>query len=96
VAPSLLAFSLYKLHNLGFIGYILLVLFPVAGAFRLARYNCSDFNSVFTGVPITIAGSLLSIIVLLTETKNIPQLFPIVILILLSYLMVSKYQIKKR
>lgn len=96
VAPSILAFSLYKFHNLGIIGFILLVLFPVSGAFRLARYNCSDFNNVFTGVPITIAGSLMAIIVLLTETKHVPQVFPIVMVILLSYLMISKYQIKKR
>lgn len=98
VAPAILAFSLYNFSSLGLFGYIPLIVFPVAGGFRLARYNCSDFNNVFTGIPITIAGSLMAVLEIFTavKIKTIPLLVPFVLMLLLSYLMISHFQIKKR
>lgn len=98
VAPAILAYSLYNFSNLGLFGYIPLILFPAAGGFRLARYNCSDFNNVFTGIPITIAGSLMAILEILSIVKFKTLSFPIpyVLMIILSYLMISHFQIKKR
>lgn len=96
VAPALLAYSLYNFDSLGFLGYIPLIVFPVAGGFRLARYNCSEFNNVFTGIPITIAGSLMAVLEIFSTVKKIPLMIPIVLMLLLSYLMVSHFQIKKR
>jgi len=91
VAPSILAFSLYGFSNFGLLGKILL-----AGAFRLARYNCTDFNNVFTGIPITIAGSLLAVLEIFSTVRPIPSIIPMVFMTLLSYLMVSHFQIKKK
>ncbi|MEG1254201.1 CDP-diacylglycerol--serine O-phosphatidyltransferase [Clostridium sp.] len=96
VAPSLLAFSLYNFSNLGILGYVILILFPVAGAYRLARYNCTEFNNVFTGIPITVAGSLLAVLEIFSTVRPIPSIIPMVLIILLSYLMVSRFQIKKK
>lgn len=96
VAPSILAYSLYNFSSFGLIGYIPLLLFPVAGGFRLARYNCSEFNNVFTGIPITVAGSLLAVLEIFSTVKPVPIIIPLVLMILLSYLMVSRFQIKKR
>ncbi len=96
VAPSILAFSLYGFSNFGLLGKILLVLFPVAGAFRLARYNCTEFNNVFTGIPITVAGSLLAVLEIFSTVRPIPSIIPMVFMTLLSYLMVSHFQIKKK
>ncbi len=96
VAPSILIFSMYNLDSFGAIGYIPLIIFPVAGAFRLARYNCSEFNNVFTGIPITISGSILAILAIFNSMRSLPTVAIIVIMILFSYLMVSKFKIKKR
>ncbi len=95
VAPSMLIFNLYDFISLGYIGYVCFLTFPVAGAYRLARYNSSKFDNVYTGIPITLAGMLVSLYALLT--LNSPHNFPltIAIIFILSYLMVSKFQIKK-
>lgn len=95
VAPSLLMFNLYDFISLGYLGYFCFLIFPVAGAYRLARYNNSEFNNVFTGIPITLAGMLIALYAL--ATLNSPHNFPLTIIIIfsLSYLMISKIQIKK-
>lgn len=102
VAPIIIAWNISFLQ-LGVLGYLLTVLFPIAGAYRLARYNVTSFNNVFCGVPITIAGAFLSIINLYNSFSKIRNDYSIintivcaVTVVLLSYLMVSKIQIKKR
>jgi CDP-diacylglycerol--serine O-phosphatidyltransferase len=95
VAPSLLLFNLYNFISLDYIGYFCFLVFPVAGAFRLARYNSSKFDNVYTGIPITLAGMLVALYALVT--LNSPHNLPltVIIIFILSYLMVSKFQIKK-
>jgi CDP-diacylglycerol--serine O-phosphatidyltransferase len=93
-APAILSWSIF-LINYGIIGYIITILFPIAGAFRLARYNVSTFNNVFSGIPITIAGSLLAIYNLVSIHFIEPNIISLVIIILLSFLMVSNIKIKK-
>ena len=95
VAPSMLIFILYDFISLGYLGYVCFLLFPVAGAYRLARYNSTKFDNVYTGIPITMAGMLVALYALLNLKS--PNNFPltIIILIALSYLMISKFQIKK-
>ena len=101
VAPSLLIYSLFNLNSfgpLGFLGYIILLAFPICGAFRLARYNISTFNGVFTGIPITIAGcfmALFAIIACYIKIQNINTIIPVILMILGSYLMVSNLKLKK-
>ncbi|WP_139905030.1 CDP-diacylglycerol--serine O-phosphatidyltransferase [Clostridium thermarum] len=95
VAPSILVFSMYKLYEMGLLGYFIVLIFPIAGAYRLARYNCTSFDGIFLGVPITIAGSFMALFAFLTIEKPSNVLFPITFLIVLSYLMISKLRIKK-
>lgn len=98
VAPSLLIYILFNFENLGpygFLGTILLITLPICGAFRLARYNTSDFDGVFTGVPITIVGCFLALFALLAIWINIPVIVAIILVIAGSYLMVSKLHLKK-
>lgn len=95
VAPSILLFSLYNFMSFGIIGYFLVVIFPIAGAYRLARYNSTQFNNVFMGVPITIAGVLLALYALITINRNLNPGLTVILMLLLSYLMISKFQIKK-
>jgi CDP-diacylglycerol--serine O-phosphatidyltransferase len=74
----------------------MVLVFPVAGAYRLAKYNITDFDGVFSGIPITITGTFLALYSLLMFNKasNLgPTMF---LLVVLSYLMVSNFKFKKR
>ncbi len=102
VAPIVICWNI-SFMSLGPLGFLLAVIFPIAGAFRLARYNVTTFNNVFSGVPITIAGAFLSIANLYNSFAIIGKNYTIVntiivavLVVLLSYLMISKIQIKKR
>lgn len=98
VAPSILVYLLFDFNTLGpsgISGLIPLLLFPICGAFRLARYNASEFDGVFTGVPITVTGSVLALFCLFTINKNISAIIPLLLLLLGSYLMVSTFKLKK-
>lgn len=100
VAPSILTYTLYKFSNLGpkgIIGYIILLVFPICGAFRLARYNTATFDGVFTGVPITIVGCFMALFnLLILELKvSVPSFIVVILMIIGSYLMVSTLKLKK-
>ena len=95
---DLVSFVFYNFESLGpmgIIGYALLLCFPICGAFRLARYNATEFDGVFRGVPITIAGAVVALFILLSIKFTLNVLFPVVILVVFSYLMVSNLQLKK-
>lgn len=98
VAPSILIYILFNLGSFGprgLLGIILLILFPICGAFRLARYNVASFNGVFTGVPITITGCVLASFALITIWTTQVQWIAITLMVLGSYLMISKLKLKK-
>lgn len=99
VAPSILCYTMYSLNDLtlsNIIWNILLLVFPICGAYRLARYNSTEFNGVFTGIPITVAGSVLSILIILNKYILIPNVIIGLLIVGLSYLMVSNIKFKKR
>ncbi len=88
VVPAAILYNL-TLHEFGILGLILTLLFPAAGAFRLARFNVTvSSNPGFTGLPITIAGGALASLVFhvnLYSTWMAPLFIG-----LLSILMVSR------
>ena len=90
VAPIVVAWKIGLVY-IGIGGYITAILFVMAGAFRLARYNVINFSDGFVGLPITLAGSFLSLIMLFTSHINII----IIASIALSFLMVSTLKFKK-
>jgi CDP-diacylglycerol--serine O-phosphatidyltransferase len=95
VAPSILIFTLYNFVSIGILGYIIVLLFPIAGAYRLARYNCTSFDGIFMGIPITAAGIIMAFFSLLKLNTEKFFVLPILFIIILSYLMISKLKIKK-
>lgn len=105
VAPSLLVFSMYHFQKFGLLGYALLLMFPISGAYRLARYNTTDFHNVYMGVPITIAGVFIAfynLVLLLSFKSNVVFLlhglnpvFMVLFMLMFSYLMVCKLKVKK-
>jgi len=101
VAPSILVYILFNLESFGpngLLGFVVLLLFPICGAYRLARFNTADFEGVFTGVPITIVGCFMAVFALLSVSFKIITIliYPAIILMIIgSYLMVSKIKLKK-
>lgn len=98
VAPSILSYNLLGFNSeFKIISYILLLIFPIAGAYRLARYNLSTFDGNFRGIPITAAGMLMALYFLVSLLLSSPvnPFLTIILMIVLSYLMVSKIKIKK-
>nr|WP_295969556.1 CDP-diacylglycerol--serine O-phosphatidyltransferase [uncultured Bacillus sp.] len=92
VAPAIL---LYQgiLYDFGAPGAFFAVFYLACGAFRLARFNISENNGYFTGLPITAAGCLATL-----SFFAIPYFpsytFPF-IMIILSLLMISSFRMKK-
>ncbi|MFJ7847309.1 CDP-diacylglycerol--serine O-phosphatidyltransferase [Peribacillus sp. NPDC097206] len=92
VAPALL---LYQgiLIEFGAPGTFLTVFYIGCGAYRLARFNISENNGYFTGVPITVVGCVATLSYL-----AIPYFHPVFFLflmILLSLLMISPFKLRK-
>lgn len=91
-APAIL---LYQgiLSDFGAPGAFFAVFYIGCGAFRLARFNISENNGYFTGLPITAAGCLATLSFL--AIPYFPSsTFPF-IMIVLSILMISSFRMKK-
>ncbi len=90
VVPALIIYEV-SLFHLGHYGAAIAVLFPLAGAYRLARFNiASSTSSTFSGLPITMAGGVLAAFALhayLYETWMTPFFVAA-----LAYLMVSRIE----
>ncbi len=88
VAPAFIMYAAV-LRNFGTIGVIVAIAFPVAGAFRLARFNLDTVaRSYFEGLPITAAGGILAAFTLYYGL--IPMVLMPYLTALLAILMVSR------
>ncbi|WP_078556635.1 CDP-diacylglycerol--serine O-phosphatidyltransferase [Bacillus alkalicellulosilyticus] len=93
VAPSFLVYYTY-FFQFGLLGFAVAGLFPLFGAYRLARFNISTTkasSNYFTGVPITAAGGILALLTLFGG--YFPEIITTVIFTALCFLMVSKLKI---
>jgi CDP-diacylglycerol---serine O-phosphatidyltransferase len=93
VAPSFLVYYTY-FYQFGLWGLMVAGLFPLFGAYRLARFNISTDKSslnYFIGVPITAAGGIMAILTLFGNL--IPNIVTTVVFTALSFLMVSRIRI---
>lgn len=96
VAPAILIWH-SQLIDIGVLGIIITILFAIAGAYRLARYNVIDFDGIYIGIPITLSGGILAITSLYTIKYNLNVYILVFIMLILSYAMVSsKIKLKKR
>lgn len=99
VAPAVNAYVSVFMHqsqNIKLAGGIATVFLICAGAMRLARYNINGLNedNSFSGLPITIGGSLLAVMLLFR--RNINPIVFIVMMFIFGILELSKVRIKKR
>ena len=86
----------------GLLGVIASLVFPVAGVFRLAKFNVTESNGYFEGLPITVAGVALAVKHLISlllglqgSAVYIDSYLTGGAMIIASLLMVSKIKIKK-
>ncbi|ANU23547.1 CDP-diacylglycerol--serine O-phosphatidyltransferase [Planococcus donghaensis] len=92
VAPAILIYQLV-LSDFGFVGMVFTVFYISAGAFRLARFNISESTGYCTGLPITAAGTVVTL-----SYFGIPMFSPVVymfLFIICALLMVSTFTLKK-
>lgn len=92
VAPALL---LYQgiIHIFSIPGIFFTVFYIGCGAFRLARFNITENNGYFHGLPITAAGCILTLCYL--GNALISTFFYLFLIIILSFFMISPLKIKK-
>ena len=93
VAPAILIYAqlLYDLPLL--LGVVAALIYIMCGAFRLARFNVLNISDHFTGLPITMAGFLMALLSLLAAGIN--GYLALVLMLFLSYMMVSNFKIPK-
>lgn len=92
IAPALLIYD-GILIDFGAPGAVFTILYIACGAYRLARFNITENNGYFTGVPITVAGCIATLSYLALPYVE-PILF-VFLMIILSILMVSPITMKK-
>lgn len=97
VAPGILLYiqcNLFMLGPHGLIGSLILLCYIISGAYRLARYNLSNFDGIYSGIPITITGSILAILSLIALKHNMMPIIS-VLMPIFSYFMISNIKLKK-
>lgn len=93
LSPAVLIYIFVFQTFLPFWGLWISAIFAMCGALRLARFNIAEDTDYFVGIPITFAGGFMALLLLFLE--RIPwQAFPVV-MVLLSFLMVSNFQVRK-
>jgi CDP-diacylglycerol---serine O-phosphatidyltransferase len=93
VAPAMMAYYSY-FSSFGIAGMAISGLFPLFGAYRLARFNINAVKSslhYFTGVPITAGGGLLTLLTLFQG--KMPGIIFVIAFFVICYLMVSTIKI---
>ena len=92
VAPAILIYQL-ALIDFGIAGMVFTVIYISTGAFRLARFNISEANGYFTGLPITAAGTILTLSYFGLEV--FPSVVYMFLVLICSLLMISTFTLRK-
>jgi CDP-diacylglycerol--serine O-phosphatidyltransferase len=92
VAPALLLYALV-LKDFSVAGMIITVIYIACGGFRLARFNISEPNGYFTGLPITVSGVILTLSYF--AINYVPSVSYMFLFILLAFLMISTFTLRK-
>ncbi|MBP8990221.1 MAG: CDP-alcohol phosphatidyltransferase family protein [Clostridia bacterium] len=108
VAPAIIAWKLHFSQTSLFfpvgrvIGFILALSFTIAGAIRLAHYNLQEEPDYYYGIPITLAGSVLTLMNLLHtylivkfHFRSVHVISCMILMAALTILMISKIHLKK-
>jgi len=92
VAPAALLYAIH-LAPFGWWGCLAAAVFPVCGVFRLARLTTLNGRGLHLGLPPTVAGPVLAVVSVLAQ--GVPVLLPIMAMLALSGLMLSRFKVPK-
>ncbi|WP_026478737.1 CDP-diacylglycerol--serine O-phosphatidyltransferase [Alkaliphilus transvaalensis] len=96
VAPAILIWS-FQLAHVGVFGMVIIILFALCGAYRLAKFNIVEFEGVYMGIPITLSGGIVALMTLYSTKYPTNIYFIVIMMLFLSYSMISKrIKLKKR
>jgi CDP-diacylglycerol--serine O-phosphatidyltransferase len=85
VAPAILV---HTMHPPSLLLTIAFIAFPIAGAWRLGRFNVKPTVGYYMGIPITLAGLTLALLALFSFSSSL-------LMLILAVLMVSPIRIPK-
>ena len=79
---------------------LLLIMYPIASGFRLARYNLKEFRDYIIGLPITVSGFILTTVSIIYNyiSSEYTTGFTVIylsLIIILSIMMVSCIRVKR-
>lgn len=92
VAPAILMYEVALVH-FNTAGMGMTIIYIASGAFRLARFNVTESNGYFTGLPITAAGTLLTFTYFGVHVFH--PVFYMFLFPILAVLMISTFTFKK-
>lgn len=92
VAPAILMYEVAVI-DFGSLGMIVTVFYIACGAFRLARFNVTESNGYFTGLPITAAGAVLTVSYFFSPWLS--TTFYLILFLVLAISMISNFSFKK-
>ena len=87
IAPAVILYGI-GLKDLGILGWLVAILFPIAGAVRLALFKVGSVTGYFVGLPITAAGG--TAVSLVISRVDFTAWGLAIVVILLATLMVSR------
>jgi len=87
VAPAIITYGIV-FKDLGILGWLVVILFPIAGAIRLALFKYGATKGYFAGLPILAAGGITAALVI--SEVNLPVSGWAIMVIMLAVLMVSR------
>lgn len=93
VAPAFLIYQAV-LFEFGLPGIVFILIYIICGAIRLARFNITEFEGHFTGLPITLAGCFVALSYLTVDL--LPHYLFMFLVLILSFFMISNVSIQKR
>jgi CDP-diacylglycerol--serine O-phosphatidyltransferase len=91
VAPSAMLYG-NMAGNWSYAGLACFAFFTLCGAYRLARYNISSSTGFFLGLPITIGGTIMAILVILFHNPAVTLTASLIIaLAMISTIRIPKF-----
>ncbi|MBP1744077.1 MAG: pssA [Firmicutes bacterium] len=91
IAPSILVFLLYGFGAYGAAGYLLVLAFPMAAAYKLAKSgNVQKTTFIFDESPV-LAGTTLAVFAFITADKPVAQELAVILTASLTYMLTSRF-----
>jgi CDP-diacylglycerol---serine O-phosphatidyltransferase len=92
VAPAIIG---YMMGLRSWYWIIVLLLYVCCGVLRLARFNITKSQTLFEGLPITVGGVIIALLIFVANFQTWPLLIMPYVYLIMAILMISSISIKK-